>query len=111
MRLLIADYYQQSEDGSSRLEERETEYPDATYKLIPRATTIKEDGVVWERDVQLDLPPNQVNKIVESVIDSDLASLTIAEANFGKFVQAITLSQTNQARSLKTILADYLRSD
>ena len=106
-RLLIADYYKQFDEGDRRIEERETEYPGATYKLIPRATTVTEDDVVWERDVQPDLSPVQIDKIIQSIISSDLASLTTAEANFGKFVQAITVSQLEQARSLHLTLEGY----
>lgn len=107
VRLLIADYYQQFEGGDRRIEERETEYPGATYKLIPRATTVKDDNVVWERDVRPDLSPVQIDKIIQSTISSDLASLTIAEANFGNFVQAITLIQLEKARSLHSTLEGY----
>jgi hypothetical protein len=107
VRLLIADYYQQFEEGDRRIEERETEYPGATYKLIPRATTVRKDSVVWERDVQPDLSPVQIDKIIQSIISSDLASLTIAETNFGKFVKGITVSQLEQARSLHSTLENY----
>ena len=49
LRVLITDYYNQFDDGGRRIEERETEYPNLTYKLIPRATIVRDDGTVWER--------------------------------------------------------------
>lgn len=107
VRLSIADYYREFEEGNSRIEERETDYPGATYKLVPRATTVIEGGVVWERDVQTDLSSAQIDKIIQAIIGSDLASLTIAEVNFGRFVQGVTISQLELARSLQMSLTAY----
>jgi hypothetical protein len=107
IRLSIADYYKEFEEGDNRIEERETDYPGATYKLIPRATTVRESGVVWERDVKADLSPAQIDKIIESITRSDLASLAIAESNFGRFVEGVTVSQLELAKALQMSLHDY----
>lgn len=103
----IAHYYKDFEEGDRRIDERETDYPGATYKLVPRATTVREGGVVWERDVQTDLSSAQIDKIIQTIISSDLASLAIAEANFGRFVQGVTISQLELARSLQMSLTAY----
>ena len=107
IRLSIADYYKEFEEGDRRIEERETDYPGATYRLIPRATTVREAGVVWERDVKTDLSSAQIDKIIQTIISSDLASLAIAEANFGRFVQGVTISQLELAKSLRISLQAY----
>jgi hypothetical protein len=107
IRLKIAHYYKEFDEGDRRIEERETDYPDATYELVPRATTVKEDGVVWERDVQESLSPPQIEQIVQSVAGSDLASLAVAEANFGRFLRGITLNQLNLAESLQHSLGAF----
>ena len=78
VRILISDYYDGFENGANRIEERETEYPNLTYELIPRATTIRDDGVVWERSVEPNLQPDRVEKIYQNILDSDLEALTTA---------------------------------
>ena len=108
VRILISDYYEGFESSSDRIEERETEYPNLTYELIPRATTIRDDGVVWERSVEPNLQPDRVERIYQNILDSDLEALTTAEANFGKFVTEISLSQLEKAKTLRTALDNYL---
>jgi hypothetical protein len=108
VRILISDYYDDFEGGGSRIEERETEYSNLTYKLIPRATTARDDGVVWERSVEPNLPPDRVERIYQNILDSDLEALTTAEANFGNFVKAISLNQLEKAKTLRTTLENYL---
>ena len=108
IRILVSDYYDHFEGGGNRVEERETEYPNVTYKLIPRATTVRDDGVVWERSVEPNLPPDRVERIYKNILDSDIETLTTAEANFGKFVTAISLRQLEEAKTLRTTLDNYL---
>ncbi len=108
IRILISNYYDNFEDGGRRIEERETEYPNLTYKLIPRATIVRDDGVVWERSVEPNLPSDRVERIYKNILDSDLEALTTAEVNFGKFVTAISLSQLEKAKTLRTSLDNYL---
>ena len=108
IRILVSDYYDAFEAGGFRIEERETDYPNLTYKLIPRATTTRDDGVIWERGIEPDLPPDRVERIYQNILDSDLETPATAEANFGKFVTAISLSQLEQAKTLLTTLDDYL---
>ena len=111
IRLSIADYYKDFEEGERRIEERESDYPGATYRLIPRSTTVDEDGVVGERNVKPGLSSAQIDKIIQTIISSDLASLVIAEANFGSFVQAITINQLDLAKALQMSLQAYKGSE
>jgi hypothetical protein len=108
VRILVSDYYGDFEDSGNRIEERETEYPNLTYELIPRATIVSDDGVVWERSVEPNLPPDRVEKIYQNILDSDLEAMTTAEANFGNFVTAITQRQLEKAKTLRTTLENYL---
>ncbi len=110
IRILISNYYSGFEGSSNRIEERETGYPNLTYELIPRSTSTGNDGVVWERGVEPNLSPDRVEKIYQNILDSDLEELIIAEANFGKFVTAISVSQLGEAKALRTTLANYLGS-
>jgi hypothetical protein len=108
VRVLISAYYDNFEGGGNRIEERETEYPNLTYELIPRATTAGDEDVVWERSVEPNLPPDRVERIYQNILDSDLEALTMAEANFGKFVTAMTISQLEKSKTLRTSLDNYL---
>lgn len=108
IRTLISEYYDAFEGGSNRIEERETEYPNLTYGLIPRAMPVNVNGAVWERDIQSDLSSNRIEKIFQNILDSDIEALITAEINFGKFVTAISLSEIEQGKELRTSLADYL---
>ena len=108
VRILVSAYYDSFEGGDKRIEERETEYPNLTYKLIPRETVVTDDGVIWERSVEPNLPPDRVEKIYQNILDSDLEALTTAEANFGKFVTAMAHSQLEKAKNLRTSLDNYL---
>ena len=108
VRILITDYFESFEGGNSRIEARETDYPKLTYELIPRATSDGDDGVIWERSVQPNLPPDRIEEIYQDILDSNLKALTTAEANFGRFVTAVSVSQLEQAKALRKTLADYL---
>ena len=108
IRILISDYYGGFEGGRNRVEERETRYPNLTYELIPRSSTAMDDGEVWERNVGPNLQPDRIEEIYQNILDSDLEALTLAEANFGKFVMARSLSQLEEAKTLRTTLANYL---
>ncbi len=107
-RVLISDYYDNFEGGGNRIEERETKYPNLTYELIPRATTARDEGTVWERSVERNLPPDRIERIYQDILGSDLEASTTAEANFGKFVTAMALSQLEKAKMLRTTLNNYL---
>ncbi len=67
-----------------------------------------DDGEVWERNVGPNLQPDRIEEIYQNILDSDLEALTLAEANFGKFVMARSLSQLEEAKTLRTTLANYL---
>lgn len=108
IRFLISDYYDGSEGDLNRIEERETKYPNLTYELIPRSTATGDDGEIWERSVEPNLQPDRVEEIYQNILDSDLEALTTAEANFAKFVMAMSLSQLAEAKTLRDTLANYL---
>ena len=108
IRVLISNYYNAFEGDGKRIEERETEYPNLTYKLVPRATATRDVGVVWERDVEPNLQPDRVERIYQDILDSELEALTTAEANFGRFVLAISASQLEEAKILKATLDNYI---
>lgn len=108
VRSLVSIYYDNYGGAIKRIEERETDYPNLTYKLIPRAASDREDGVVTDRRIDPNISPDRVEEIYQNILESDLEQLAMAESNFGKFVTAVSLSQLEQAKSLKTALQDYL---
>lgn len=103
----IANYYRQMSEGQNRMEERETGYPALTYELVPRSTTIREGGVVWEREVQTDLSEEELEELVQGVLLSEIDTLIIAERNFARFVRGISLSLKEQATDLAITLKQH----
>lgn len=108
IRSLITNYYTGFEGRVRRLEERETEYPYLTYKLIPRAASVTREYGIMERGVEPDLSPEQVEIIYNNIRASDLEALTVAESNFARFLLAITSYQLQQANTLRATLEEYL---
>ena len=106
IRIRISAYYTEFESRGNRIEERETEYPGMTYKLIPRATRI--DGGLSILTVEPNLPPDRMEEIHSNIIDSDFDMLVTAEQNFGRFLMNRSLVTLEQARKLRTTLVEYL---
>jgi len=108
IRTSISGYYKSFEGRGNRIEERETEYPGMTYKLIPRAT--RYDGDMSILAVEPNLPPDRVEEIHTNIRDSDFDMLVTAEKNFGRFLMKMSLDQLEQARRLRMTLVEYLET-
>ncbi len=76
-RVGIADYYDSSLNRDDRIEERETEYPNLSYRLVPRVT---------EFELATDLSDAQLDELVSIVISSPLPDQMVGEMNFTRFL-------------------------
>lgn len=111
IRSQIADYYRYYQDSHNRIDERETEYPALSYRLVPRQIRPSQDeGVVWERDVDSGLSETELAEIVASVRASSLPDHVIAELNLARFIREIELDLRDRAESVIGDLEEYQRS-
>jgi hypothetical protein len=108
IRISISAYYKGFEGRGDRIEERETEYPGMTYKLIPRST--RKDGDSSILTVEPSLPPDRVEEIHKNIRDSDFDMLVTAEQNFGRFLMEMSVDQLERARKLRMTLVEYLET-
>jgi len=107
IRTRIADYYSHYEDSHNRIEERETAYPGLSYQLVPRGSSWNGEGVVWERDVEADLPEEYLTDLVKSVHESSIGNHVTAEINLARFIRGITKDNQGRATSLVDRLEEY----
>lgn len=111
IRSQIADYYRYYQDSHNRIDERETEYPALSYQLVPRQSRpSKNEGVVWEREIESGLSETQVAEFVALVRASSIREHVIAELNLARFIREIELDLQGRAESVISHLEEYQKS-
>ena len=111
IRSQISDYYRYYQDSHNRIDERETDYPELSYQLVPRRiSTGPNEGVVWELEVESSLSDTQLNGLVELVQDSSIRDHVTAELNLARFIRGIELDLQGRAVSLIGLLEEYQTS-
>ena len=78
VRVRISDYYSFEENSNRRIEERETDYPDLTYALVPRAQ---------EFVLSAELSEEQLERLRDRVMNSELPDHVVGELNFSGFLK------------------------
>jgi len=111
IRLAIADYYDAYEDEHNRIEERETDFPSWSYRMVPRHTIVDEHGIAAEEDIEKGLTDDEIEHLAEEILKSPIVSEITAEINLGRFIRAVTISQQGRAHSLIAVLEEYQRSN
>jgi len=107
VRALVAEYYQDYEDGHARIDERETAYPHISYQLVPRSARLAEEGHADESYLESGLGDEYINKLVKAVHESSIGRHVIAEINLARFVQVVTLGYQVRAADLIARLKEY----
>lgn len=108
IRQQVAAYYRNYESDSDRINERETEYPNITYRLVPRAIVEDTDmDSVSDTAVQSDLTDEQLRGLVARVKQTEIGNYVTGEINFAEFIRAITLRRQQRAMTLVRLLEDY----
>jgi len=77
VRAMISDYYDREMGAHNRIEERETEYSNLSYRLIPRDA---------EFELATDLSDDQIDRLVDRVYSSSLPDHVVGELNFTQFL-------------------------
>ena len=78
LRVAIAEYYALDESVHDRINERETDYPHLSYRLVPREN---------EFDLQPGLARGEIQRLVAGVFASPLRGHVIAEINLARFMR------------------------
>lgn len=110
LRTRIAEYYDALADRFMRMDERETQFPDASYRLVPRVGEgINAGDYGREPGARLDdtLSPAEIDRIVARVLASDIGDYVDAEINLGQFIQNTGMGMRRQAEELVTALETY----
>ena len=107
IRDLIQSYYTFYEDATNRVEERETEYPDLTYKLVPRQIRFSGLEFVTDSEVMENLAGDQLWPLAENAKQSISTDLLISELNFARFINATALNLSEKAEALIGALKIY----
>jgi len=90
LRFAIAEYYDALEDRFRRIDERETEFPSLSYRLVPRQNEGSDNGAFGlETEVRLDptLGDTEIERLVTRVLTSDIHDHIDAEINLAQFVR------------------------
>jgi hypothetical protein len=96
LRAQISDYYALDLQSHERIRQRQTQYPNLTYELVPRANEYRLDPNL--SDVEL-------KRIAEAVYDSPLRDHVIAELNLTRFMK----DQFDEWRKTHDALAESIR--
>jgi len=91
LRVKIADYYDSDESAHLRIDERETQYSDVSYLLVPR----KDEGLVAtdvaNRRREPDLEDSNAEKLVADVFASSLSNYINGEINLARFIRNLDI--------------------
>ncbi len=107
IRVKIADYYDSDESAHKRIDERETQYPDVSYLLVPR----KDEGL-FETDVanrprEPDLEDSSAEKLVADVFASSLSNYINGEINLTRFIRNLDIRLRDERLDLLRTLEAY----
>ncbi len=101
LRTAISDYYEVAAGEQRRIDERETEYPSASYRLVPRQD---------EFELEPGLSEAQLERLVTGVLESSIQEHVISEINFARFARRSHESVVQAATSLLSELEAYRNS-
>ena len=107
VRTVIATYYALNNASEIRIDERETEYPHISYRLVPRKHAAIEEVGVSESDIEPGLGDETLNELVKVAQQSSIGRHVIAEINLARFIRGITTELQTQANNLVARLRDY----
>ena len=107
VRTLIAAYYELNNDSEIRIDERETEYPHISYRLVPRNRATTAEVGVSELGLEPGLGDEILNQLVKVAQQSSVGRHVIAEINLARFIRGITTKLQTEARELVTQLNEY----
>lgn len=110
LREAIGAYYDLDANSYQRIDERETEYPYISYRLVPRVNEGRRDAsgggnVVAETEPDLD--SEEAQRLVGSIFDSELADHVTAEVNFARFVRNVAYRMRDRCTGLIAQLEAY----
>jgi Family of unknown function (DUF6090) len=108
LREVIGEYYDFDAGWHQRIDERETEYPDISYRLVPRVNEGRaeaENGSTL--DVEPDLDAEDAQRLVGRIFESELADHVTAEINFARFVRNLAHRHRDRCADLLTQLEAY----
>ena len=100
LRVKLSDYHEIYRASQPRIDERETDYPNITYQLVPRSS---------EFELATDLSQSQVDQIVNAVFASTLREHITSEINLARFIRSQFEIQRKDAVELVSELETYLR--
>ncbi len=107
IRVNIADYYDSDESAHQRIDERETQYPDVSYLLVPR----KNEGLVAtdvaNRPREPDLEDSNAEKLVADVFASSLSNYINGEINLTRFIRNLDIRLRDERLDLLRTLEAY----
>jgi len=112
LRERIAEYYGSMEDRFRRIDERETEYPGMSYRLVPRAN----EGVAIEYGKEEPpalaegLSDSEIEQIVSTVLASDIGDYVDAEINLAQFIRNTGAILRTDCQALIDALTAYRSS-
>ena len=92
LRGAITSYYALYESSWTRIDERETEYPHLSYRLVPR---------VDEFDLKPGLSDSDLDQLVTGVLESSIRDYVMAEENLALFTRRMI--NVMQPESLQTL--------
>ena len=104
----ISSYYRNFEGSYNRIDERETEYPALSYRLVPRSPHLPQnEDDAQELSIESGLSDAQLDEIVELVQASSIGEHVLAELNLARFIRAIELDRKRRAEDLISDLEAY----
>jgi hypothetical protein len=107
IRALIVAYYDNYDAEHVRIDERETEYPNISYQLVPRNPTTMQNDTVVELQIETGLSDEFLNERFKVAQDPAFRNQVIAEINLARFIRGITIDLQAKAKSLISRIEEY----
>lgn len=104
----ISDYYRIYQDEHIRIEERETDYPALSYRLVPRRSGQEDlEIIALERTLDPRLSDAELLDLVALVQASSIGDHVTAEINLARFIQEVEWALQSRAVTLIGELERY----
>lgn len=102
LRERLSSYYRDQEGAGNRIDERETEYPDLTYQLVPRSPELRNLS-----EVASGLSRAEADRLVGEVFELLSRRHITAELNLARFIGQVFMLWREEAVELLDALEGY----
>ena len=102
----LSRYYSEFESLIARTDERESEFPNFAYKLIPRQQQTRRDGDSF-LGLSNDLSDEEIESVIDLVLASPIRDHVVGEMNVASFILSWATRLRSERQALASAIQEY----